>query len=1018
MLRTTAVCLALVAACAVLAPAPSAAVVIDEGLRAAFLDKGGDTLPILLVYDVPWTLDEDEMDALRRMPPGRKRAMLAAELRKKLKKIGATAMTVLEPGEGRGRVRNVKPLYLAGAISFEADWATVLELARLPDAAVLLHDRDYDLHRAGPPAAAPAGDSAAKTAAADTAWSLGYIGAPRVWSELGLTGEGVVVGHIDTGARLDHSDLAGRLWVNPGEIAGNGKDDDGNGFIDDIHGWDFGDNDAAPDDDSPTGGHGTHTAGTVAGDGSGGTLTGVAPGARLMVCKVWRASGAGGSLGMIWAAQQYGVENGARILTMSLGFPGDIPDIYLRADRYNCANIRDAGVAFFSSAGNDHFAYDPPLELALSARVPAPWSAQGVPHSSTGGVITVGATGYGSDVVYSYGSQGPADWGQVDPWRDWDMAAGAGLIKPDIVLPGVNVNSTVREGGYSGDTWNGTSMACPHAAGVAALMLQKNPSLSPAGIDSLLELSAIDLGAPGKDNVFGAGRVDAYAAVAATPTALLPDLVALEILPDPDGDAVLDQGRTSALAVRLVNVSPVVAAADVTAELAVAPDPWVTVTDASGGYPVLEAGGGRGANLDDPFVLQVAAGAPHGHEFTLLLTVQTDTGFVRTFDIPWYVGFPEWRTHDLGGVFLTVTDQGILGYLNQDGEEGDGFGYGADASQLFVGSFWAGTGTDYVCARDYDGQGNERFEWVSRQGEPTGRVAALDGTRAAQAFRAVFSDAGHDDPRGLEVQQTSYAFPSPSGEGFVILEYGLTNTGDRDLDGLHAGVYCDFDISTGANYAGTDAARNLSYIYAPEGPYCGIVLLGDEAAVNLTAVNNLAYVYPTSAVGDAVKMDLLTGVISEDSGANPSDWSTLVSTVADLPAGGGRAVVNFAMVYGASLTALQDAADAARAAFAGGPLDDDLPLRVVHLDQNHPNPFNPVTTIEYVARQAGPLRIAVFDIGGRRVRSLVSGHHEPGNYSVHWDGLNDAGQPAPSGVYLYRLDGAAGGETRKMMLVR
>ena len=68
-----------------------------------------------------------------------------------------------------------------------------------------------------------------------------------------------------------------RLWVNPGENPGNGIDDDGNGFIDDINGWDFGDEDNDPNDDSADPGHGTHTAGTVAGDGTGGTLTGVAP---------------------------------------------------------------------------------------------------------------------------------------------------------------------------------------------------------------------------------------------------------------------------------------------------------------------------------------------------------------------------------------------------------------------------------------------------------------------------------------------------------------------------------------------------------------------------------------------------------------------------------------------------------------------------------------------------------------------------------------------------------------------
>ena len=114
-----------------------------------------------------------------------------------------------------------------------------------------------------------------------------------MWNELGFTGEGIIVGHIDSGIDLDHPDLSHRLWVNVDEIPGNGIDDDNNGYIDDINGWDFGDDDNNPNDDAAGAGHGTHTAGTVAGDGSGGTQTGVAPGAHLWGFKVLDATGSG-----------------------------------------------------------------------------------------------------------------------------------------------------------------------------------------------------------------------------------------------------------------------------------------------------------------------------------------------------------------------------------------------------------------------------------------------------------------------------------------------------------------------------------------------------------------------------------------------------------------------------------------------------------------------------------------------------------------------------------------------------
>ena len=78
--------------------------------------------------------------------------------------------------------------------------------------------------------------------------------------------------------------------------------------------------------------------------------------------------------------------------------------------------------------------------------------------------------------------------------------------------PGMGVSSLLRPNNYSQTNWNGTSMACPHAAGVAALMLDKNPSLTPTDIARIIMTTAVDLGAPGKDNVFGAGRIDAVAA--------------------------------------------------------------------------------------------------------------------------------------------------------------------------------------------------------------------------------------------------------------------------------------------------------------------------------------------------------------------------------------------------------------------------------------------------------------------------------------------------------------------------
>ncbi|MFH2052644.1 MAG: S8 family serine peptidase [bacterium] len=893
---------------------PAGAVTIDPGLSAALAAKTySGKVPVLLVFDDPAAAG-DLVGDLDRLDPAGKRGAVLQALKQEAHEVQRSVLAELEDPRWAGQVGRVHALYLAGAVAFTATPAVIEALAQLPDAAVMHEDRIFKLTDAAKGTAAPG--LARKTAAAvDTVWSVKYIDADRVWNELGITGQGIVVGHIDTGIYLTHPDLANRLWTNEGEVPGNGIDDDANGFVDDVHGWDFGADDNDPNDDSADPGHGTHTAGSVVGDGSGGTLTGVAPGARVMGCKVWQDNGLGGSLGMIWAAEQYCVENGARIITMSLGIPGNIAPIFMRNERINCNNIRDAGVLLVNSAGNDHILYDPPIELSLSARVPAPWNALPVPYSSTSGVLTVGATNFQSDSIYLGSSQGPAHWGDVDPWNDWAYNPGPGLTKPDVVAPGANVNSLVIPSGYSGNTWTGTSMACPHVAGVAALMLEKNPSLSPAGLDSLLELTARDLGFAGKDNVFGSGQINAWAAVNAVPAGLSPNLNFAGILPDFPGDMTLDPGETSLVAFQLLNSSPGTAAGGISATLGVLANDHVTVTDGEGTFEAIAAGGAMGDNQNDPFALEVDAEAPQGYPFTLVLTVSSGD-FVRTFDIPWYVGLPEFRTHDVGHVYLTVTDQGVLGYMGQDGADGDGMGVRGGLSNLFIGSFWAGTGSQYVCNRDYDGLGAETHEWVvSNNKDDSGRVRDLGALSSDQTFRAVFHDGGHTSPMPLKVEQNSYAFSGSPNEDFVILKYTLTNQGQTPVTGLYAGVFCDFDIGDSAtNLGNTDAGRNLAYIFSGVGPFFGIAYLDTAPAVNLSLVNNQQYVYPTSRITDADKFGFLSGSLRTSIARTGDDWSVMASAVVDLQPGVPQDVV-FALIYGETLADVQANTDAAFLAY-------------------------------------------------------------------------------------------------------
>ena len=989
---------------------------IDPELQRLLAGRAdGEILPVLMLF--PQSPDAEDLEILlENSTPEKRRKSAIAALKRATRKVQTEAWQVLEGSLGTGSLAYADMLYFAGAIAFGGDRDMILAVAAAEntDDAVLFLDREYDvLSRAS------ATRDDLEAAPGDTVWNVLYVHADRVWNELGLTGDGILVGHLDTGVDASHIDLRNRLWTNTGEIPDNGLDDDGNGFVDDVHGWDFGDGDNDPADDAVNGGHGTHTAGTLLGDGTGGILTGVAPGARLLPAKVFTSDGVS-SLGRIWAGQQYCVEMGARIITMSLGIKGEIPATYLRTDRVNAAAIRAAGVAIFNSAGNYHDEFEPPIELGMTARIPAPWNAMSVPYSSIGGVITIGATGYKDDSAYSDGSRGPADWGDVDPWYDWPYEPGPGLIKPDVSAPGVGIRSTLPGNLYSGETWSGTSMACPHVAGVAALMLQKNYSLSPAGLDSLLEKTARDLGAAGKDPVFGAGLVDAFAAVEAVPVVYGPNLERVVYHGDVGGDGVLDPGETVDVVFDVENVG-VYPATGVVGQLTVDGSAYVSVAGGAAVFPAIYPEQ-TGDNAADPFRLEIDPSTPQGHVFVMTLTLSTTEGFERVYDVQGYVGLPEFRTHDAGRVYLTVTSRGSLGYLSDAQLQGDGMGFDGGPNTIFVSSLWGGDGPDYMCNNDLSASGADPSEWQPRL-DPNGNVAVLDAAEGVQTFAMAFTDSGHAKPRGIEVELVSRAFGETLRADLVELDYVVRNAGEQAVDGYYVGLFVDWDvIDSLGNVGQVDLATRSVWIGMPDGPVFGMALLGDAPAGNVTLVDNAVYVYPASHVLDGNKYDLLRGAASQTRGDEPADLSALVSAGPFHLAPGEGVHVPLVLAYGADVDDFMANITEAGAG-QGPPLGTDpgeTPAvdAALLLGPNHPNPFNPSTGIRFSLPTAGSATLAVYDLEGRRVRLLLQDDLAAGPHLVRWHGDDDGGAAVASGIYFYKLTAGGRTLTRKMMLVK
>jgi subtilisin family serine protease len=324
------------------------------------------------------------------------------------------------------------------------------------------------------------------------AWGVDMINAPDVWA-LGYEGQGVIVSVVDTGVNYNHIDLQSQMWH-----------DTAAGYH---YGWDFADNDPDPMDQN---GHGTHCAGSVASNGNAGTNCGVAPNATIMALRVGTSFSDEQD---VWDAFEFSIVNGANVISTSLGWPQNQNPVR-QTWREVEENVLAAGIHHSIAAGNEGGNPDTYGDIRTPGDCPPPWLH---PDQTTAGglsaVITVGATDINDNLAY-FSSLGYSTWKFDAPWFDYsDTAPEIGLIDPDICGPGVDIVSCDYSNPSGYTTMSGTSMATPHLAGCMALMLSANPNLTNAQMDSLLEVTSVDLGAAGKDNYYGAGRVDIYQAV-------------------------------------------------------------------------------------------------------------------------------------------------------------------------------------------------------------------------------------------------------------------------------------------------------------------------------------------------------------------------------------------------------------------------------------------------------------------------------------------------------------------------
>ncbi len=778
-------------------------------------------------------------------------------------------------------------------------------------------------------------------------YALRLIKAFDAWDALPSEVAAVVVGVVDTGIDMEHPDLAGNIFVNSGEVGidgngrdkrSNGVDDDGNGFVDDWRGWDFaaGDGSRQDNDPSPGNAHGTHVAGIVgAMVNNAQGIAGIVPKVRLLAVKVAPDAPSASVVINSYQGVLYAAAMGAKVINCSWGGVG-------RSEAEH--EIIQAAVALGSvvvaAAGND------------GRR--APFYPAAYPE-----VLSVAAT----------------DSMDLKAWfSNYHETI-------DISAPGTDIFSAIPGGLYM--RMSGTSMAAPMVAGVVALVRQKFPHYTPMQAMARVMMTAdnIDQKQSWLAGLIGWGRVNAYRALTEEP--LVACLVDSIIVADTDGDNFFDIGDTLRIWLKLHNVLEPIGGVSVDVFTPLVPSPeyirrQLTVDTMAAGEQRL---------LPEPFLLRIASGTSDNAVMELRFTVR-------------YRGKPigrGWTTRVLRPVYRTLAANHIAVTFNSSGNiafndypdntQGEGFRWKGSPNILFEGALMAGISAERLSnvARGAVQTQQDRsfvYQQVLRLFSP--------GPHATLEAEALFADQQQPGDLGIAVRQHTYQFNQPGWQDFVLVVYDITNQTDAVFPNLHVGWYLDWDISPTAmgDRVVYDDASGVGYAVcetcAEPMPLAGALVVSADS-VNFYAIDN-----------DAREMGVYDGFTREEkwraisSGiarkeSNRTDASMVIAAGPIRLQPGDTARVVLALVAGASVEELRQAASAARQAAASlgidtvpwNPLPGQLAAGI------YPSPWTlgqepPVMLLRLPERRY--VRIRLVDALGRHVATIGEGLYQPGTH--------------------------------------
>ncbi len=808
--------------------------------------------------------------------------------------------------------------------------------------------------------------------AGNSQYSLRLTYAYRAW-DFTKGDTSVVIGITDTGMRYMHEELRHQLKYNYADPI-NGVDDDGDGYIDNFHGWDLSNNNNDPlYNDLAT--HGTAVSSIAAGQADNGVgLAGVAMKCKFLPLQVFPGTTTGAFAG--YEAIVYAADHGCRVINMSWGGAGGYSRFEQDVCTYAAVN-RDA--VLVAAAGNT------PADVLF---YPASYD-----H-----VLSVAATDQNdakaSFTTYNHRIDLAAPGVQITVANGSNVDGGAGKVDADYVRG------------------SGTSFASPQVAGAAALVRARFPQLNAEQVRAQLRQSADTslYDVPANRNYrgyLGTGRLNIERAVVALAQREV-RIVSNTLAPARPGYL---PGDTARLAITVRNLLLPVAGVTVTLTSL---SPYLTVRQGSFAVGSL-ATLAQATNAATPFRLAVATtGIPLNARATLLYHITGANGYRSDQYLDLLLN-PDYVQLDAGDLSLSLTSQGTIGYDDVTAAVGQGVSYRNSTPLLSEGGLLLATSPTRVAdhLRSSSGATRQSF-FVLAQAR-----RQVPGPRADQEASGMFRDSLPDPRRprsvGVRVRQHGQSWATPAARrNVILLDYTLRNLTADTLKPLYAGLFADWDLpgETARNVARWDSVNHVGYCYDPFDPavYTGVQVLGTRLAGVYSIDNNAPAgtpIYFGDGFSPAEKYLALSGGFNRahrevGTATAGTDVSQVVSTLVPRLAPGDSTTVVFAILAAPTLAELQAAAQAAAATYQQQVLAVARPLAPAGW-QFYPNPAQSQLQVR-LPTNLGPATVQIYDTQGRLAAQAAL---PPGGGPVALAAL------AP-GLYVVRVLAATGSWTQRI----